>query len=76
VAKLLPEHDFQALESIYKNLGLTDGQGGISDEVKDIYAHFFSKPLSVEHVAALAILLGKVLASVLPANPQVIVTSQ
>jgi hypothetical protein len=69
VAKLPPEHDFRALESVCKNLGLTDDQGRISDKVKDINTHFFSKPLSVEHVAALATLLGKVLPSVLPVNP-------
>lgn len=61
IAKLPPEAQQQAAVSVCCQLGFTNDQQQrrLSDNTMDKYTEFFSKPLILEHVRALAALLGK-----------------
>lgn len=59
VAKLPPEADNQAAASICRKLGFTEDTTKVSKKTKEKYIAFFEKPLSRNHVVALASLLGK-----------------
>lgn len=68
IAKLPPELNHQAAATICRQLGFTDANNNVTSASTEKYASFFDKPLSREHVTALAALLGKEV----PENTQVL----
>lgn len=61
IAKLPPEYQQKAASTVCRQLGFVDQQQQrhLSDGTMAKYTEFFTKPLSREHVRALAALLGK-----------------
>jgi hypothetical protein len=59
IAKLPPDSNRQAAATVCRRLGFLEGQQSLTESAQKKYAEFFDKPISREHVVALAALLGK-----------------
>ena len=59
IARLPPEVNQHAASMVCRQLGFADDQQCVSEAAREKYVRFFDKPLSRDHVVALASLLGK-----------------
>lgn len=75
VARLPPEIDVQATTTVCRRLGFVDNASKVTPSKKDKYTKFFEKPLSKQHVAALAALMGKEIPPSSPVLSQEVVVS-